>query len=228
MGVVSIFTDKTSLILRSMLKESTRSWIISDFSSPNSRFPFVGHGRVQRVFNEMERLGYVERKKQGPKSSTVLVNKEKLIKDWTKAYRFDFNDVYLFYSPEKNILRKIKRYFSEKDYLYALTLHTGANLITSFVRDENIYLYLDKKILEKNLLEIRQNLDLKQLVQGGNIHIILPYYKNSGFYNLQKIKGYNIVSNLQLYLDLYNFQLRGREHAEYLIKILKEKGKSLE
>lgn len=228
MTVVSIFTDKTSLILRSMFKEPARRWIISDFSSPNSRFPFVGHGRVQRVFNEMERLGYVERKKQGPKSSTVLVNKEKLIRDWTKEYRFDFNEVYIFYSSEKDILKRIKHYFSEKNYLYALTLHTGANLITSFVRDENIYLYLDKKIIERNLLEVRQRLDLKQLVQGGNIHIISPYYKNSVFYNLQRIKGYNVVSNLQLYLDLYNFQPRGREHAEYLIKILKEKGKDLE
>lgn len=228
MAVVSIFTDKTTLILRSMLKEPDRRWIISDFSSVNSRFPFVGHGRVQRVFNEMERLGYVERKKQGPKSSTVLVNKEKLIRDWTKEYRFDFNDVYLLYSPKRNILGEIKKYFLEKNYLYALTLHTGANLITSFVRDENIYFYLDKKILEKNLLEIRQSLDLKQLVQGGNIYIIAPYYKNSVFYNLQRIKGYNVVSNLQLYLDLYNFQPRGREHAEYLLKILKEKGRKLE
>jgi hypothetical protein len=227
-NMLSIFTDKTSLILRSMLKEPTRSWIIRDFSTPSSKFPFVGHGRVQRVFNEMEKLGYVERKKQGPKSSTILANKEKLISDWTKVYRFNFNEVHLFYSPEKNILKKIKKYFLDKKYLYALTLHTGANLITSFVRTEDIYLYIDKKIFKKNFLDIRQKLDLKQLVKGGNIHIILPYYKNSVFYNLQKIKGYNVVSNLQLYLDLYNFQPRGREHAEYLIKILKEKDKNLE
>lgn len=211
-----------------MLKEPTRNWIIRDFSSTDSKFPFVGHGRVQRVFNEMEKLGYVERKKQGPKSNTILVNKEKLISDWTKVYRFNFNEAHLFYSPEKNILKKIKKYFLEKKYLYALTLHTGANLITSFVRTEDIYFYIDKKIFKKNFLDIRQKLDLKQLVKGGNIHIVVPYYKNSVFYNLQKIKGYNVVSNLQLYLDLYNFQPRGREHAEYLIKILKEKDKNLE
>jgi hypothetical protein len=33
---------------------------------------------------------------------------------------------------------------------------------------------------------------------------------------------------LQLYLDLYNFQPRGREHAEYLKKLLEERGKSLD
>jgi predicted NodU family carbamoyl transferase len=43
----------------------------------------------------------------------------------------------------------------------------------------------------------------------------------------QTIKGYKVVSNLQLYLDLYNFKPRGREHAEYLKKAFEEKGKSL-
>ena len=72
--------------------------------------------------------------------------------------------------------------------------------------------------------EIRQRLELKELVKGGNIHVIRPYYKNGVFFNTQKIKKYRVVSNLQLYLDLYHFQPRGREHAEYLKKSLKEKG----
>ena len=71
---------------------------------------------------------------------------------------------------------------------------------------------------------MRERLELKELVRGGNIHIISPYYKTSAFFNTQRIKGYTVVSNLQLYLDLYHFQPRGREHAEYLIKQLKEKG----
>jgi hypothetical protein len=80
---------------------------------------------------------------------------------------------------------------------------------------------------EKDILELQQQLDLKELVRGGNVHLIQPYYKNSMFYGIQLIKGYIVVSNLQLYLDLYNFKPRGREHVEHLKKVLKEKGKSL-
>jgi len=65
-------------------------------------------------------------------------------------------------------------------------------------------------------------------VRGGNFHIIRPYYKNSVFFSRQKIKGFAVVSNLQLYLDLYHFHPRGREHAEYLKKLLEENGKSLD
>ena len=111
---------------------------------------------------------------------------------------------------------------------YALTLHTGANLITSFVRTEDVFIYMNLKEREKDILDIRQKLDLKELVRGGNIHLIHSFYKNSLFFNTQKIKGYTVVSNLQLYLDLYNFLPRGREQAEYLKNLLEEKGRNLE
>ena len=109
-----------------------------------------------------------------------------------------------------------------------MALHTGANFITSFVRTEEIFIYLSLKDWKKDILNIRQKLDLKELVRGGNIHLIHPFYKNSVFVNTQKIKGYTVVSNLQLYLDLYNFQPRGREQAEHLRNLLEEKGRNLE
>ena len=90
-----------------------------------------------------------------------------------------------------------------------------------------MYLYFEPQNWNKDILDLRQRLDLKELVRGGNIRIIRPHYKKSVFYNAQIIKGYKVVSNLQLYLDLYNFKPRGQEHAEYLKKTLKEKGKSL-
>jgi hypothetical protein len=64
-------------------------------------------------------------------------------------------------------------------------------------------------------------------VNGGNVHIIRPYYAQSCFFNSQKINGYPIVSKLQLYLDLYNYQPRGREHAERLKEIAAERGEPL-
>ena len=100
--------------------------------------------------------------------------------------------------------------------------------IPFFVRAEDIFIYMNLKDWKKDILDFRQKLDLKELVRGGNIHLIRPFYKNSIFFNTQKIKGYTVVSNLQLYLDLYNFQPRGREQAEHLRNLLEEKGRKLE
>ncbi len=217
----NIFADKATLVLRKMIQNSNKKWVVRDFVTPDG----VSLGMAQEVISTMEKYGYVERIKKGPDSYTILTNKEKLLEDWVNKYRFDLNEIDTYYSPDKNILKRIKTHLNKN--MYALTLHTGANLITSYIRTDQIYLYLNTQKWEEYILEIRQMLELKELVKGGNFHIIKPYYKNSVFYSNQTIKGFSVVSNLQLYLDLYNFQPRGREHSEYLIKLLKEKGKDI-
>lgn len=218
----NIFADKASLVLRKMLKDPERKWVVRDFTGPGG----VSLGMSQEVLKAMEKKGYIKRIKKGPNSFAILTNKEKLISDWLEEYSFDQNVIDTYYSANKNILNKFKKVLKENQY--ALTLHTGANLITSFVRTEDVFIYMNLKEWEKDILDMRQKLDLKELVRGGNIHLIHPFYKNSVFFNTQKIKGYTVVSNLQLYLDLYNFQPRGREQAEYLRNILEEKGRNFE
>jgi len=218
----NVFADKATLVARKMFLEPKRKWVVRDF---------IGQGRLslgmaQEVLGAMEKKGYVERIKKGPESYTILTNRETLITDWEKEYEFDVNKIYTYYSPDKNILKKIKECLNNNRYV--LTLHTGANLITTFVKTEDVFFYLRSCDWDKDLLTLRQKLGLKELVRGGNVHIIRPYYKTSIFFNTQKIKGFNVVSNLQLYLDLYNFQPRGREHAEHLKGLLEEKGEHLD
>ena len=218
----NIFADKATLIARRMLHNPDKKWVVRDFTGPQG----VSLGMAQEVLETMAQLGYVERIKKGPHSYAILTNRESLIEDWVKEYSFDLNEIDTYYTSDKDILKKMRAYLICDGY--AFTLHTGANLITSYVKTEHIYLYLDRERWNKGILKIREGLELKELVRGGNIHIIRPFYKNSIFFNLQRIKGYPVVSNLQLYLDLYNFQPRGRDHAEHLKKVLEEKEKSLD
>lgn len=216
----NIFADKSSLILRKMLRAPDRKWVIRDFNGPQG----VSLRLAQQVLEVMGQKGYAERVKKGPSSYTILTYPDKLIKEWTDAYKFEFNTVSTYYTHDKDILKKMKQ--ALKNRSYALTLHTGANLLTSYVKTDHVYIYVDTDKWEKDILSIRQQLDLKELVQGGNIHFIKPFYKASVFTDKQKIEGYSVVSNLQLFLDLYYFQPRGREHAEFLKEQLEEKGKN--
>jgi len=218
----NIFADKATLVLRKMIHAPDKKWVLRDFVGSHG----VSLGMAQEVLEVMARRGYVERIKKGPESYTILTNRDRLIEDWLKKYEFELNEIETYYSPEKDILKKIKINLEENKF--ALALHAGANLITNFVRTDHIYFYLNTQAWDKDILEIRQRLGLKELVRGGNIHIISPYYKNRGFFNIQIIKGYRVVSSLQLYLDLYHFQPRGREHAEYLKESLENKGISLD
>jgi hypothetical protein len=216
----NIFADKASFILRKMLSAPGRKWVIRDFTGKEG----VSIGMAQGILETMLRLGYIERTKRGPDSFSILTNAEGLFKDWCKEYHFEQNRLETYYSPDKGILTKLKEHLKGMDY--ALTLHAGANLTTSFVLTDQVHFYLKTKNWEKDILELRERLDLKELVRGGNIHIVRPYYRNSVFVDSQRIKGYKVVSNLQLYLDLQGFQPRGGEQADQLKKALMEKGKS--
>jgi len=218
----NIFADKATLILREMLCHPQKKWVTRGFTGRGG----VSIGMSQAVLEAMARLGYIERIKRGPASYTILTDAKRLIENWKKGYSFELNEVDTYYTPDKNILTKLKNYL--KDRQYALTLHTGANLRTFFVKTDHVYMYFESQNWNKDILDMRQRFDLKELVRGGNIHFIRPYYKKSVFFNSQMINGYKVVSNLQLYLDLFNFRPRGREHAEYLKKLLEEKGNRLD
>jgi len=221
----NIFADKATLILRSMIKQPDKKWVVRDFVDSQP----ISLGMASEVLLALETAGYVEREKKGAFSYTILSNKNKLIQDWAKFYDFSLNTVKLFYTPKLK-LNAVKDFFKQRNIedRYALTLHTGANFTTSYVKTENIYLYIDKSISDTVFLDFIQQLNLKQLVHGGNIYLATPYYKASVFHGSRKIRGFTIVSNLQLYLDLYHFQPRGAEHAEFLKEYLEQKGMALD
>lgn len=218
----NIFANKATYILRKIVKEPPRKWVLRDFTGEKG----VSLGMAQAVLSVMEKQGYIEWYKKGPESYSILTNKDDLLSAWLKAYQFDLNLIDTYYTPDNGILKKVKNVLKPEQY--ALTLHTGANLITSYVKTEDVYIYLNLYDWKEELVEIKQRLDLKELVRGGNFHIVKPFYTTSVFINTQIIKDLIVVSNLQLYLDLYNFQPRGKEHAEFLKNLLKEKGKYLD
>ncbi|OGQ05617.1 MAG: hypothetical protein A2W61_06965 [Deltaproteobacteria bacterium RIFCSPLOWO2_01_44_7] len=221
----SVFNDKASLVLRKMLEYPTKSWVAKDFIEDTN----IGYAWAARVLSQLRNKGYLKGVARGRNASSTLRNAKELVQAWTQYYTFERNRTFAYYSPDENIPSKTKRFFNEAKYKegYALTLHSGANLVTNHVRQENAYFYLDPNRFDEISLELRKALDLKELKKGGNVYFIQPYYKNSVFFGAQKIGGYRVVSNLQLYLDLYHFPQRGREHAEYLLRTLKEEGKNL-
>lgn len=222
--MTNIFSDKASIVIRAMLSQPGKKWVARDYESEFG----VGRARAAAVLSKLRERGFVGGTRSGRLAHNIIQNRKQLLDEWLKYYSFEMNKVYLYYSAAGDVLPRLKKHFDTKNNScgYALTVHTGANLITNYVNTQTIYCYLKSSTFDEVSLDLRQTLDLKELKNGGNFCLIKPYYKNGIFLNNQTIKGYNIVSNLQLYLDLYHFPQRGRDHAQYLLKILKEEGKS--
>src|SRR3989338_2225927 len=165
-----IFSAKATLILREMLQNPGREWVVRDFE----RELGVGRGWAAKVLALLRKKGYLKGEARGRAAFAVLRNSEELIQEWTRYYDFALNRTHAYYTADANILLKIKRFFAQlsKKDAYALTLHTGANLGTHFVRTPNIYLYLYPEHFKRISMELRQALDLKELKQGGNVYLI--------------------------------------------------------
>jgi len=218
----TIFSDKATIVIRAMLLQPEKKWVARDFEKEFD----VGRARAAAVLSTLRKKGFVGGIRSGRLAHSVLQNKKGLLSEWLKFYSFELNKAHLYYSPHGDVLPRLKNFFEAKKLPngYALTLHTGANLITNYVNTPAVYCYLRSEKFNEVSLDLRQALDLKELKKGGNFYLIRPYYKNGVFLNNRIIKGYNVVSGLQLYLDLYNFPQRGKDHAHYLLKTLKEEG----
>lgn len=222
--MTNIFSDKATIVIRAMLSLPDKKWVARDYKSEFG----VGRARAAAVLSSLRKKGFIGGIRSGRLAYNVMQNSKTLLDEWLKFYSFEMNKIYLYYSSPQDVLPRLKKYFdaNKNPYGYALTAHTGANLITNYVNTQTVYCYLKGDTFDDVSLDLRQTLDLKELKKGGNFCLIKPYYKNGAFLDNQTIKGYNVVSNLQLYLDLYHFPQRGRDHAQYLLKTLKEEGKS--
>src|SRR3990167_4868218 len=132
--------DKANIIIRAMLSQPNRKWVARDFEKEFG----VGRARAVMVLSELRAKGFVGGVRSGRLAHSILQNKEKLLEEWLKVYKFELNEAHLYYSTREDMLPRLKEYFAVKKNpnKYALTLHTGANLITGYVNTQTIYCYL--------------------------------------------------------------------------------------
>lgn len=213
----ALFKDKTTLVLRVLLKNPKRPWTVRELINECG----VSAGLISKSTGTLYDLGMAEIER-GRNGYIQLTKPKELLREWVASYDFSLNTVESLYTPSNTTLLTLKAFFEKKGWNYALTLHGGANCLTNYVSDENVFVYLPHKIFSSVIKEAQDRLGFKQLKQGGNVHFVKPYYKNSVMHESQIIRGYQVVSNLQLYLDLYHFVPRGREHAEYLKELLEK------
>lgn len=203
----SPFADKASLIIRAMLEEK-KMWGVRELADKIR----LDAGYISRMFKELEKLNYLAR----IHSKWKLRNKKSILEDWIQFYDYKKNKEIKYFclakGPEE-IIEKLKKLHIPEKINYALSFHAGAFLISPYSVFNEVHMYVSD---EENMDFFVNQLSLKPVDQGANLVFLFPFYKNSAFYGKQKVKNLWIVSDIQLYLDLYKYPLRGIEQAEHL------------
>jgi hypothetical protein len=202
------FSDKASLILRAALSDTKKVWGVRELAQSVGLDP----GFVSRMAKELEKRNYVSR----IDSKLKLREPKSLLEDWVREYEYKRNQEVRYFCLAKDpeeIVQRLGAAQIPDDVRYALGLQAGANLIAPYSVYSEVYVYTqDKGVIEW----FAEKLKLREADEGANLIFLLPYYRHSVFYSKQRIGNLWVVSDLQLYLDLYKYPIRGLEQAEHL------------
>jgi len=169
-------------------------------------------GFVSRMARELEKRNYVVRLN----AKLQLRNPKSILEDWVYEYNYKKNREVKFFCLSKGpdeIIDKVRDVDISEEVQYAFGLHAGANLASPYAVYNEVHIYISSR---DSIEFFEERLKLKEAQQGVNIIFLLPHYKQSVFYGKQKIRDLWVVSDIQLYLDLYNYPIRGLEQAEHL------------
>ena len=202
------FSDKASLIIRAAFSDIKKVWGVRELAKSVGLDP----GFVSRMAQALEKRNYISR----TNSKIRLREPKSLLEDWVREYNYSRNREKRYFclakGPEEIIDKLIAARIPD-DILYALGLHAGANLLSPYAIHNEVHIYIQNK---SGIKWFRDKLKLREAEKGANLIFLLPHYKHSVFYDMKRIRNLWVVSDLQLYIDLHNYPIRGREQAEHL------------
>ena len=224
--VSNIFETKATRVIRALLMNPIKEWTIRGLATEVNISPGYAHA----VISTLIQYDYVARTTN---YKIKITNPTTLLRRWAAYHQYDKMNRFLeYYTFEREIDKFIKELAQLKDQHYALTVLAGAYLIAPYVRPVDIHIYVHSEEGAKTLAE---HLNLQPIPKGGNVKFVIPYDEGV-FYGQQKVSlspsntssKVNVVSDIQLYVDLYNYPQRGMEAAERLYQhIIQKWGKAL-
>ncbi len=208
------FSDKASIILRILMDEPNRSWKIREIAN----FGAINPGWVSRVVDSLVERGLVEFSRD---KGVALLRGEDMLKEWADLYDWRRNKFYYYYChalDSQEVLERIGELHLDRDKAVALGFQAGAYLVSPYSSFNQVHLVLEGRSFDIVRPEVERQLSLESRREGANLVLVHPYYKYSALFGARKIKKWYVVSDIQLYLDLNRYPLRGQEQAQHLFE----------
>jgi len=205
-GTKELLSPKATRVLRALLNSPGKVFGVRELAALCRLSP----ASVVFATRLLEDKAYIERDAQ---RRIVLTRPGPLLDFWAAAWSIERNAVARYFSvaPEpRDIMDAISRLAARESLEYGLTLQAGASLVAPFVRFNEVWVYAPG-----DLQPWIEGLDLAPATAGANVCLLSPY--DAGVLDFSReIKKKVVVSDAQLFVDLYNFPARGREQAEFL------------
>ena len=209
--IKSIFSPKSSRILRVLLSDVGRWWQVQELAVE----AMVSNGLVSRIKQRLLDEEFViehERRIQ-------VRSPGKVLDAWVENYRYKRNQLSEYFSLDdvSTVEKRIAGWCDANNIQYALGLFTAAARLAPHVRMNKAFIFVDA-----DSKAVAQTLQLKPVSSGSNVALLRPYDQGV-FYNGSVYGGLNVVSHVQAYIDLKSYRGRGEEAADFLMEQVLEK-----
>jgi hypothetical protein len=203
--IQSFFSPKSSRVIRCLLSDPKRAWTLKRLSLETG----VSIGLVHRLTIALENNLFAERKASG----LTLEDPARLLEAWREEYRRrsrKWARYVLRTATVEESVTKLKAAAIQNGVRYALSGPSGASLISAYLSPSSVHLYVD--VLKDEFLK---DLNAYSVTSEGNFLVRVVEQENE-FIGSRQVKSTYVVSDLQLYLDLWSMGGRGQEAAEEL------------
>ena len=205
-GLRSVYSRKASRVLRVLLSDPARAWLLSALAKEADT-------SLAHTHNVKEALADREWINSGPDGIT-LQEPEALLSEWAANFEYNGQDRKDLYSSLaiSELESEISRFCAREGIGYALTGFSGAERLAPFTRYQRVHAYV-----QHDISALAEALGLREVSSGANVCLLTPYDEGV-FYGMTEIRGSNVVAPVQLYLDLRGIGGRGEEAAEFLLE----------
>lgn len=203
------FSDKASLILRALVEDGERLWGIRELAQQIGLDP----GYVSRMAKEIESRGYAAR----INAKLRLRSMEGILDDWISSYSLKKNRMFGYFCMAESMDEILDRFRSLEipdSIQYALSVQAGASLVAPYSSFKEVHVYVSS---EKDSAFFEKQLALRPAEKGVNLILMRPFYRNSVYFGNRMVGGLRVVSDIQLYLDLHGYPIRGAEQADHIL-----------
>lgn len=205
-GEPSLFSPKSSRILRLLLNEPRREWQVQQLS----QVARVSIGLASRIKRQLEQREWIVTGESGVRAAQP----EAMLQAWAAAYDYKQNRVSQYFSLDEvgEAEVSVAEWCRASGVTYALTGFSGARLLAPRVRYNRATIYVSSRIDSA-----AAGAGLKPVDSGANVVLLRPF--DEGVYDGSTDRyGLQAVSPVQMYLDLRSMPGRGEEAAQEILE----------
>lgn len=206
------FSKKASLVARVLLEHPTVAWRVRDLAEEAS----LSVGYSSEILRSLVERGYAVEDSDGFRIEDPVG----LLAEWVGSYRWEDNRTYSFVAPlsRDELLHGLQAAVHRAGSECLLTLLVALDrLVGGYVEHDQTHVYVPE-VTPAMRDAVRSELYAEPVERGGNLHLMEPYYGSAVRYGATDEDGAATVSDVQLFLDLVHYPVRGPEAAAVLLR----------